>query len=1121
MTNEILKSRRFLPLLLTQFLGAVNDNLFRNMLLTYVAFHASKQQAGILENIIAALFILPFFLFSATAGQVADKYNRDMVARRLKLAEIVLMVLVLVVFSVKSVNLTIALLCLMGAQSSFFGPVKYALLPQLLKTKELVMGNAYVEATTYLGILLGLIGGTLLPFNVGIFILIGIAVLGYIASRAIPKAPAPRPELKLSCNVFVQTKDCIQVVRQYPVVFACILGASWFWTLGTLMVVQVYPLTSQVLNGPKALATIFLVIFSVGVGAGSLACSKLLKGLIHTTYVPLSAIGLGVCAIAVYALTCSYPTPLYPVSCLEFLSTTRGVSICFAMFAFAFFGGLYIVPLNALMQHKAPKAYVATVIGCNNILNALGMALISIISTILLAIGCQVQELFLFAGIATLIVSVYICRTLPDALLRSILQFIFALCFRVRITGLDNFKNANKNTIVIANHSSLLDALLLAAYLPEKLTFAINSEWSKKWFIRAFSSLFELYPIDPTNPMAVRGLIEEAKKGKKMVILPEGRITVTGGLMKIYEGAAVVADKAGAALLSVRIDVAHISKLSYMSSKRKTFLFPRINMTVLQTQKLDVADDVKGKERRAVLSRGLYDVMTNMMYQTSDINKNLFKDLTECVKLYGARHIIAEDFKRKPLSYKKLVKKAYLLGEAYKDAFEEERIGIMLPNSLVCLISFYALLGVDKVPVMMNFSHGPLQINSCAKTVGLKTVLTSKEFIANGHLEKQELALIEAGVHLVYLEDFKKTVSLVTVAKGLWAYWHTRKPKKDASATGAVLFTSGSEGLPKAVFLSHKNIQANRYQLTSVLPLNPSDSFFNALPMFHSFGLTIGGVVSVLSGIKTFYYPSPLHYRIVPELFYDTNANIICGTDTFLYGYGRRANAYDFYNMKYAIVGGEKLKEQTSSLWFSKFGVRILEGYGATETSPVIALNTPMYIKQGTVGRLLPGEQYQLEKVKGIDEGGRLIVKGDNVMQGYMRPEKPLVLQPPADNWYDTGDIVKIDAEGFVQITGRAKRFAKIGGEMVSLSAVEQALDKMYPDATQGIVAIPDEKRGEQLVLITNVKGLKPAQIRESFKLHGISDLWAPRQVMYMQKPPLLGTGKFDYVAAAKLVKEQ
>jgi acyl-[acyl-carrier-protein]-phospholipid O-acyltransferase/long-chain-fatty-acid--[acyl-carrier-protein] ligase len=291
--------------------------------------------------------------------------------------------------------------------------------------------------------------------------------------------------------------------------------------------------------------------------------------------------------------------------------------------------------------------------------------------------------------------------------------------------------------------------------------------------------------------------------------------------------------------------------------------------------------------------------------------------------------------------------------------------------------------------------------------------------------------------------------------------------------------------------------------------------------MFHSFGLSVGTLLTTLSGVKTFYYPSPLHYRIVPELVYDTNSTIICGTDTFFNGYGRMAHPYDFFNLKYAIVGGEKLKETTANMWMEKFGVRILEGYGTTETSPVLALNTPMYLKKGTVGRLLPGIEYKLEPVDGIEYGGKMLVSGDNIMQGYIKADHPGKLQPVAHKWYDTGDIVSIDEDKFVTILGRAKRFAKIGGEMVSLTAVETALEKLYPNSIQGIITLPDEKKGEQLIFVTNHENADLGDIKAYFKEQGFVELWVPKKVIYQPKPPVMGTGKFDYVKAKKLVEEQ
>ncbi|WP_438993953.1 AMP-binding protein [Pseudemcibacter sp.] len=345
------------------------------------------------------------------------------------------------------------------------------------------------------------------------------------------------------------------------------------------------------------------------------------------------------------------------------------------------------------------------------------------------------------------------------------------------------------------------------------------------------------------------------------------------------------------------------------------------------------------------------------------------------------------------------------------------------------------------------------------------------------------------------------------------------KPVSDDEAV--VLFTSGSEGTPKGVVLSHKNIQSNRYQLSARVDFTPSDRVFNALPIFHSFGLTGGFLLPILSGLKIFLYPSPLHYRIVPELVYDSNATIMFGTDTFLSGYAKFAHPYDFYSMRYVFAGAEKLKPETKSLWAEQFGVRVLEGYGATETSPVLAVNTAMQARSGTVGRLMPGIEYKLETVPGIEKGGKLIVRGPNVMKGYLRAENPGVLEVPKDGWYDTGDIVEIDDEGYVKISGRAKRFAKIAGEMVSLTAVEGILNKLWPDDDHVVVSMPDDKKGEQLILISTFKELTKEMIREGVKLEGHSELMAPKTIMTVDEIPVLGTGKTDYVSAQKIAKEK
>ena len=344
--------------------------------------------------------------------------------------------------------------------------------------------------------------------------------------------------------------------------------------------------------------------------------------------------------------------------------------------------------------------------------------------------------------------------------------------------------------------------------------------------------------------------------------------------------------------------------------------------------------------------------------------------------------------------------------------------------------------------------------------------------------------------------------------------------KRSPDDRAAILFTSGSEGAPKGVVLSHRNMLANAAQAAARIDFGRTDKVFNVLPVFHSFGLTAGLILPLVSGVRVYLYPSPLHYRIVPELIYASNATILFGTDTFLAGYARSAHPYDFRSLRYILAGAEPVKESTRRTYMEKFGLRILEGYGVTETAPVLALNTPMFNRFGTVGRLMPGMEARLEAVPGVEDGGRLWVKGPNVMLGYLKADKPGVLEPPAEGWHDTGDIVVIDPQGFVTIKGRAKRFAKVAGEMVSLAAVETLASELWPDAMSAVASVPDARKGEKLVLVTERRGAKRADFQAFAKAKGAADLMVPGEVLVVDKVPVLGSGKLDYVGVAALVRE-
>ena len=1123
MSKNLWKTNRFLPLFVTQFLGAFNDNLFKNALLVFVAYNlvADEKTVGIYSNLAAGIFILPYFLFSAIAGQLADKYNRDKIARILKITELLLMIGAMFLFILKSPQLLILFLFFMGAQSTFFGPVKYSLLPQHLHDDELIEGNAYVEASTYISIILGAILGTVLPVYLSVVLLLICAGIGIVSAYKIPHAPGAQPEAKVSYNIWKSIKDNISLVSSHIIVFRAIIGATWFWILGAFFMTELFPLCSKILNTEKEVVTMFLILFSLGVGVGSVFCNKLLKGEVSVVYVPISAIGLSICSFAIYVLSVDFPKYETTISLTEFLLIPQGFFMALFLFFFAFMGGMYVVPLNALIQKKAPKKYVATVIAGNNIINSLGMVGVSVLAILLIAIGFKITDLFLFISVISIAVAFYICKLLPDALMRSIFRSICKVFFRVDVLGMQNLINAGSKTLIIANHVSLLDGLLIATYMPRKITFAIDVAWGEKWFVKMFDGLVDFYPLNTANPLSIRALIDEVNKNKTVMIFPEGRISVTGSLMKVYEGAGVVAMKSGAKIVPLCIDGAQNSKFSYIGNLIKTRMFPKIKMHLFPACKIDVSNDLTFREKRHLISLRIHDIMADMLYDTADKNELIFNKILDAEKVYGSNHKIALDILKKTLSYKQFILKSYVLGEAYKRALvNEDKVGLLLPNSLANAVSFFALQYAKKIPVMLNFSLGNVQFESCLSTVGLKAVITSRKFIEQGKLERLEKCISDKGINLIYLEDFAQNISLLNKLYGIFNFMLRNRVTGDANNPATILFTSGSEGLPKAIVLSHKNLLSNVLQVKLAVPFNSKDVLLNALPMFHSFGLTVGTILPLINGVKTYFYPSPLHYRIIPEIAYELQATVICGTDAFLYGYGRMANPYDFFQIKFAVAGGEKLKERTADLWMKKFGVRIFEGYGTTETSPVIAVNTPMYYKENTVGRFLPKIQYELKEMQGISEGGKLFIKSDNVMSGYILPEKPNKIIKH-NGWYDTGDIVSIDSENFISILGREKRFAKIAGEMISLTAVEQFLDKLYVGFSQGIVTVDDDKKGEKMIFVTSNENAEIKEIRQYFKNVGLSELWVPKEVVYMKKIPLLGTGKFDYLTAKKNLQDK
>jgi acyl-[acyl-carrier-protein]-phospholipid O-acyltransferase / long-chain-fatty-acid--[acyl-carrier-protein] ligase len=1126
---DIMKSRRFLPLFVTQFLGALNDNIFKNALVILVTFRIAVEtgvNGQMMSTIAAGVFILPFFLFSATAGRFADKFDKQRMIAVIKTAEIAIMALAAFAFSASNLTLLMTVLFLMGTHSTFFGPLKYGILPVHLKTSELLSGNAFIEAGTFLAILIGTIaGGVLILTDHGIVavsvLVLAVAVLGLLASLFIPRAPSEAPELKLGFNIVADTRDIIRDVADKRELFLTILGISWFWLIGATFLSQFPAFAKDVLGADDHVVTLFLTAFSLGIGVGSILCNKLLQGEISVRYVPAGALGVTLFTVDLYFASGHLGGGAEGALGIgAFLAHPAAWRVLVDLLLISIASGFYIVPLYTLMQDRSEPSHRSRVIAANNIINAVFMVAGSVATVGLIAVGFSVQLIFLTLGILNFGVAVYICRLLPDETIKRAFGALLRFVYRIELRGMENYKAAGERTVIVANHVSFLDATLLAALLPDRPTFAINSFIAQLWWVRPALALIDTFSVDPTNPLATKSLIHAVQAGKRCVIFPEGRITVTGALMKIYEGPGMIADKANAKILPIRIDGAQYTPFSRLRGKVRLRWFPKIVITIMPACQLVVDQALRGRARRHALGLKLYDLMTDLVFQTSDYHKTLFAALQEARRINGGRQIIIDDVRHQPLSYNKLIAASFVLGRRLAGLTNPgERIGVLLPNASAAAVTFFALQVIGRVPALLNFSTGLAGMSAACRAAELRFVLTSRQFLKMAKLE-ETAAKLAAETTLVFLEDIHARIGPFARLHGFASGWLSRMSYKDPRTPGdpaVVLFTSGSEGTPKGVVLSHENILANRYQLGALVDFNPTDTVFNALPLFHSFGLTGGLLLPLLAGVKTFLYPSPLHYRIVPELVYDTNATIMFGTDTFLAGYARTSHAYNFYSVRYVFAGAERVREETRKTWFEKFGLRILEGYGATEMSPVIALNTPMQFKAGTVGRFLPGIRHRLEPVPGVDEGGHLILSGPNVMQGYLRVEQPGVLEPPPGGAYATGDIVTIDDQGFVTILGRVKRFAKIAGEMVSLAAVEQAVARRWPDRRHAVVAVPDARKGEQLVLVTEQPGASRQDLAAHGRELGLPELFLPRQVIVVERLPVLGTGKADYGAIGRL----
>lgn len=1130
MSSYPLWTRNFLGLFISQFLGAFNDNIFRISLLSLWALSQETLPMAfeILTMLAAGLFMLPFALLAKLSGVLCDHFNRAHLVQAIKLLECGLMLLAGVVMLVDdastSVYFMLVLIFLMGAQSALFGPVKYAILPKMLAVDgNLLRANALIEGSTFIAILSGMLAGAALV-EIGMrslmpFIFVTIALLGFISALFI--SPQPFVPTGLASNQQGRFWPYFRDFFRQPNRLVLILSISWFWTLGSVLLAQL-PVIATRTSEEAGIITFFLSLLIFGIVTGN--------GIVYALASRLAAknlLSLGILAYLVMGLLLWDFVYLIEglaqknfASLDAFVQTGIGVHFILVLFLLSCAAGIYSVPLYTALLKSSTEGERGKTFAINNLCNALMMVAGSVLMIALLSLGDLGQAfMVLFVIHLVLLPTVVLAR---DGDVQSlILRLLFRLFYRARVEGMANYPVNAHGLLIVSNHVSSVDALLLLAFLPRKPIFAIEEEITQRWWLRMGLSACQVYPVGRQPSLVMKSLAKHLEDGEHVVIFPEGMISRTGRLGKIYPEMGMLAFWTKKPVLGCRISGLELSIFSGMETSPGK-IFGRARLSFLAPQNLSVPEKLRGSARKKFLLDEATLMMREVMFQASPYRQHLYAQLLATARDFGLGRQVIHDTLNAPMTYRKLLMGSQILARQFCPlASSGGGVGVLLPNSQASVTTFFALQAVDRVPVMLNFTAGVKNMISAIHTSMIRTIVTSRRFLELAGLEE---VVEELGTHaeIVYLEDiranigfFDKILALLKVQCGAMT-----SPKASADHTAVILFTSGSEGEPKGVALSHSNLLANVYQALAAIDFSAADRVFNCLPMFHSFGLTVGTLLPALSGAASFQFPSPLRYGQIVELIYRWKATIFFSTNVFLKNYGELANAQDLRSLRYVCAGAEKLSEEVARVWLNKFGLKILEGYGVTETSPVLSVNTFAFHRAGTVGIPFPGLECRFEPLEDFPDpqSGLLHVRGPNVMQGYIYPDAPGHIHPPQQGWHNTGDIVHIDDECFIRILGRQRRFAKIAGEMVSLEAVERAVSQCWPEYAHAVLARSHEKRGEELVLFSECSEIERNELAKIFNKKGLSPLLLPGKICVIEHIPLLGTGKVDYNSLKKML---
>ena len=1117
----------------TQFLGAFNDNVSKIVviLLTidYLAAHRLAQDPGAAgAALVGAVFILPFLFFSGYAGHFADVRSKQRVLVWTKVLEIVAMAAMLPALLAARAGIAwpmLLVLFLTSTQATFFSPAKYGILPEILPTSELSRANGLLEMSTFVAIVLGsTLGGEMFqrwhgdPWATSA-LLVALAVAGTFTSLHISRTPAAKAGQLLRLNPFAEIGDGLRRLARDRNLFMTVIGLSFFWFFGALVQLAVLPLGQEELHVGEAAATRLYTALAIGIGAGSLAAGRLSGSKIELGLVPIGALGMGLFALGLEA------------------AVPRYWLVAAALVATGFAGGWFAVPLNALLQQKPADVEKGRVLATNNVANMIGIVLASAVLYVLTErLNLPASRIVALAGAFTLAATVYILYLLPDFFVRFMLWLLTHTFYRIRIVGRPNIPERGP-ALLVCNHVSMIDGALVGACIQRFVRFIVYGPYFQKPLIHALLARMHAIPIAPGRRRSVIEALDRARTelqaGHVVCIFAEGSVSRTGNLLPFRRGFERMVEGLDVPVIPVYLDRVWGSIFSFKRGRFFWKLPERLPYPVTVAFGAPLPSRVSAPEAKlAIMELG-----TEAMRHRRPGTDLLHLAFADAARRYWRRFAMA-DSTGQSLTYGRTLVSALALGRAIARRTQgEEMVGLLLPASAAGVLANLATLMAGRIPVNLNFTIGAEAMNAAIDQCGIRTILTSRRFLSKASLAERP--------GMVFLEDLRGEIGAVDK---IAAFAQARLlpmsllrrvaggRDRSSASVATIIFSSGSTGVPKGVMISHGNVLSNIDSLAQVFPLSGDDCFIGVLPFFHSFGFTGTLWFPLLMGANVAYHPNPMDAKTVGELAEKYKATMLISTPTFCSAYLRRVTKAQFAHLRYAIVGAEKLREPLAVAFKERYGIDLLEGYGCTEMAPVVAVNRPnvtdggeaqIGTKFGSVGHAIPGVAVQIvdqDTGEGplFDREGLLLVKGPNMMLGYLQ-QPARTAEVIRDGWYITGDVARLDEDGFIFITDRVSRFSKIGGEMVPHIKVEDTINAVLGEICSAVTAVPDAARGERLVAFYTRVDVSSEELWERLSHSDLPRLWLPRRehLIAIDAIPSLGTGKVDLRQLRVLAEER